>query len=90
MVGVQRPSSKSKGHTMITQDQHSIAVSSWRLYFGEVDYVKFLKFVGEDTDQTPHETYYTYSDEKERRLNLLAGPHWFAIIKAYEALHANG
>jgi hypothetical protein len=70
---------------MITQAEHSIAVSRWRSYFNEMNYDNFLDFVGRGRDLTPRDSGYTYSEEKERRFLLLNGPHWLTIIKAWEA-----
>lgn len=34
--------------------------------------------------------YFTVPDEAARRIQLLAGEHWFAVLKAYEANLPNG
>lgn len=49
----------------------------------------FWDFVGDPTDETPDESYYTYPDEAARMIEMLAGPHHRTILKAIEARKAN-
>lgn len=77
------------GRTKISVEERERAWNNYRKYYQDgmssSVFVDFYELLGKPYDFTPNAPFYTYPSEAARRVYLLAGPHYYTILKAYEA-----
>lgn len=69
-------------------DDYHEAVARFEDYFGVYKRPRLMDFLGKGPDLTPHDPeYFSFPDEKARKIHLLLGPHYKTILKAWEILN---
>lgn len=75
--------------TEIHRDIIDDAYDRWTRIFGESSFIAFWKFIGTAIPKArgTYSHFYSLPPESVQRLNMLLGPNYVAIIKAYKIQH---
>lgn len=75
--------------TEIHRNTIDVAYDRWTRIFGESSFIAFWKFIGTAIPKASGTYSYSYSlsPEAVQKLNMILGPNYVAIIKAYKIQH---
>lgn len=78
---------------LVSSTEYLRALANWTAVNGHLLEIKLLAFIQGDDDQhftfAPSMDGFIASEEAARRIGLLTGPHYRAVIKVYQILKAS-